>query len=296
MRIIVHMGLDPFVSFDVQSDHCKANILAACVEVVDDGNMTEGRFFLSMALMERYWHQGLFDMQDGYIHNLYKNKDSPERWLPRVTDSQAKTIRKICHALRCQYQQRGQNIEGMNPEELSTFKKNEHLVKMLFPGDFVGQGELNQKAVTYRPLKMPAARGKPQVEHPTQVMDTKLFKRIEEFFLKPDPKDFWTQAKTNQMRDPGEAMDEDLDMDDDADILKRVEEEDAQAEEDEEKSEMETYGVTGGIEDHSIGLLAKDFADVELREGLDEDLSRVAERFKEQMLDSVKGMDDPMTD
>lgn len=198
MRITIHSGIDQLAGFDVCSDHCRANVLATWTEIADNSKMNINRILLSMALLEQYWNKGRFDMQEGYIQYVCNNKAHPELWCPHVTMPQAKTIRKICSGIRWRYQLKGQNIHGMNPEELSTFRKNETLVKILFPEEFVGVGKLNQEAVSYRPLTFPVARGKATIEHHTDVMSDKLFKRIE---------DFWTQAKVGPMRDPGEKMD-----------------------------------------------------------------------------------------
>ncbi|KAE9986893.1 hypothetical protein EG328_004335 [Venturia inaequalis] len=291
MRIMVHSGIDPFVSFDIHSDHCRANVLAAWTEVADTGNMTVDRLLLSMALMERYWHQGHFDMQNGYIYKLCKNKAHPELWLPRVTVEQTKTIRKICYALRWQYRLRGQNVQSMDPEELSAFQKNEMLVKILFPEDFVGKGELNQAAVTYRPLKFSTARGKPKVEHPTHEMPSALFQRIKEFFLKPDPEDFWTKATTGSMRDPAQQADEN--MDEDFGDSKQAEEEE---EDKDEFDDGETDDSVVKDGDYSMDLLTQDVAGVELREGAFEALSLVAGKLEGLMLSWKEEQDNQMID
>lgn len=136
------------------------------------------------------------------------------------------------------------------------------------------------------------------------MMATKLFKRIEQFFLKPTSNsstsnDFWTQAKTGPMRDPGEKMDVDVDMDDDTGDSEHVEEEDNEVEVKKEESEEEfffTDDEEGEREDCSMDILVQEIANVELREGLDEDLSQVAGRLNEMMMGRKEGMDDRMTE
>ncbi|TLD38282.1 hypothetical protein E2P81_ATG00825 [Venturia nashicola] len=176
----------------------------------------------------------------------------------------------------------------MDPMKLSTFNENKMLVRLLFPADFAGHGELNQDAVSHQPSRFPVARGQAKIKHPTHAMPSKLFERIEQFFLCPDTSSFWTKATAGQMRDSGDAMDED--MDDDAGSLELGEEEDIQAEEDEDRSDMQIYETKCGLEDHSMDLLTQDIKHVELREGLDEDLSHVAGRLHEIVLDLEKGM------
>lgn len=181
-RTLFYSGMDPFISLQSRYNDCRANILHQLILVQTDEGLDEMGVAYLLAWYE-YATSDSFVRREAYVRMLWETNE--DLWPRRLSSKQWPLFEKLTPDLKSAFIALKSNAKlRISGEEDATMDKKAQRVKDMEQAlDVVFEnklptGAISQRAYVYKPLKLPRARGKVTVEHPSRIFSPEEFGKI----------------------------------------------------------------------------------------------------------------------